>query len=84
MSLNIKNPRVHDLAREAAARSGQSQTRAIEKALEAYLADLDAADVAKRDRLDALLADIHARVRATEPLAVSVEDLYDPETGLFV
>ncbi|MGL5824551.1 MAG: type II toxin-antitoxin system VapB family antitoxin [Nocardioides sp.] len=82
MSLNIKNERVHQLAREAAARTNQSQTGAIAKALELYLATLDAEALAKRARIDALLADIHVRMRATEHSALSIEDLYDPETGL--
>ncbi|MGH3425128.1 MAG: type II toxin-antitoxin system VapB family antitoxin, partial [Nocardioidaceae bacterium] len=33
MSLNIKNERVHDLAREAAQRTGRTQTSVIEEAL---------------------------------------------------
>ena len=41
MSLNIKNERVHELAREAARRTGKSQTRVIEEALEKLLADLE-------------------------------------------
>lgn len=82
MSLNIKNQRVHDLAREAARRSGETQTSVIEKALEQYLADLDVVQTQKQVRLDEILADIHSRVRATEHLHVTIEDLYDPETGL--
>ncbi len=42
MSLNIKNERVHELVREAARRTGRSQTSVVEAALEAYLRDLDA------------------------------------------
>ncbi|MDO5697106.1 MAG: type II toxin-antitoxin system VapB family antitoxin [Dermatophilus congolensis] len=41
MALNIKNERVHALAREAAQRTGQTQTSALEAALEMYLAHLD-------------------------------------------
>ena len=33
MSLNIKNERVHELAREAARRTGMNQTSVIEAAL---------------------------------------------------
>lgn len=67
MSLNIKNPRVHELAREAARRSGQSQTAAIESALEAYLRALVDEDDLKRDQrsrraadMDEALAAVHA------------------------
>ena len=38
MSLNIKNERVHDLARRLAAMSGKSMTAVIEEALEEKLA----------------------------------------------
>lgn len=41
MALNIKNERVHELAREAARRSGTTQTSALETALERYVATLD-------------------------------------------
>ncbi len=44
MGLNIKNEHVHALAREAARRTGRSQTSAIEAALTRLLADLDAVD----------------------------------------
>ena len=40
MSLNIKNPRVHQLAREAAQRTGLTQTGAIELALERLLTEV--------------------------------------------
>ena len=33
MSLNIKDERIHDLVREAASRTGLSQTRVVEKAI---------------------------------------------------
>ncbi|MFZ1288295.1 MAG: type II toxin-antitoxin system VapB family antitoxin [Candidatus Phosphoribacter sp.] len=39
MALNIKNERVCRLAKEAARVSGLSQTSALEKALEAFLAE---------------------------------------------
>ena len=50
MSLNIKNERVHDLAREAAQRTGQSQTRVIEVALLEYLAHFKVDLVDRRAR----------------------------------
>lgn len=45
MALNIKNERVHELARVAARRTGATQVSALEAALEQYLAGLDAAGV---------------------------------------
>ncbi len=41
MGLNIKNERVHALAREAANRTGQSQTSVVAEALTRLLEDLD-------------------------------------------
>lgn len=86
MGLNIKNERVHDLAREAARVTGKTQTGAIEEALErlltAYGADPGEAD--RRRRLDV----IHRIAVAWEPApdggdhVVEVEDLYDATTGL--
>ena len=87
MGLNIKNERVCRLAREAAARTGQTQTGAIESALENYLAGLLArADADERQRADAFNA-LLARMRADWPRDGRtghelLEDLYDPSTGL--
>lgn len=50
MALNIKNQRVHDLAREAAALTGTSQTSAIEQALERLIAE-HRAEQAKNDKM---------------------------------
>lgn len=81
MSLNIKNERVHALAREAAAKTGKSQTSVIEEALRRYLDQLER-ERRDRDReLDTLLEEIHRIVR-TLPPGMTTDDLYDPETGL--
>lgn len=55
MAMNIKNERVHDLAREAARRTGATQTSALEAALEHYLAHLreQGGQPAAQVRLDA-------------------------------
>lgn len=88
MSLNIKNERVHELARRAAAATGKSQTGAIEAALTRYLEALgehpaDAQRQAKADVLRGLLAEIDAELAHTQPGAIGrVEDLYDEQTGL--
>lgn len=85
MSLNIKNPHVHELARRAAQRTGRSQTSAVEQALEELLARLDreeddgAEERAKTERINRILDDMHARL-AGEPL-MDINDLYD-ENGL--
>lgn len=88
MSLNIKNQRVHELARRAAAATGKSQTGAIEEALTRLLEDLGEhpADSQRQHRLDvvhALLANIDLELARAEPGEVAdVEALYDEQTGL--
>ncbi|MFT3797516.1 type II toxin-antitoxin system VapB family antitoxin [Microbacterium sp.] len=87
MALNIKNDRVHMLAREAAQLAGTSQASAIEQALEQYLRshgrDPAAAD---RQRRLARMREIGERYRREEAVPtrgiVRVEDLYDETTGL--
>lgn len=75
MSLNIKNERVHELAREAARRTGMNQTSVIETALERLLADLDD----EAGTIDQLIAGLQRDISAQGPL--STDDLYD-EDGL--
>ncbi|WP_353951043.1 type II toxin-antitoxin system VapB family antitoxin [Knoellia sp. S7-12] len=85
MALNIKNERVVTLARDVAARTGTTQTGAIESALERYLADLirEAESDTKRRRLDQLLAEIDAERVVGGPTAQEImDDLYDDVTGL--
>ncbi|WP_147918982.1 type II toxin-antitoxin system VapB family antitoxin [Ruania zhangjianzhongii] len=79
MSLNIKNERVHALAREAARRTGRTQTSAIEAALERYLDELPRDDGAasRGQRLDQLLADVQTRLRSAGEPALDTEELYD-------
>jgi antitoxin VapB len=80
VSLNIKNERVHELAREAAARTGKSQTAVIEEALVRYLDDL--AREQRRTRADEILAELRKEIRDQGGLGMSPDDLYDPVTGL--
>ncbi len=54
MSLNIKNRRVHDLARQLAARRGTTLTSAVEMALEEALAREGRPVGRVRDRLVAI------------------------------
>jgi antitoxin VapB len=83
MSINIKNPRVHELARRAAALTGESQTSVIERALLRLLDELDAETQAesKRARVDRILADIDRRLTDVDREALSTDDLYD-DAGL--
>jgi antitoxin VapB len=83
VSINIKNPRVHELARRAAALTGESQTSVIERALLRLLDELDADTHAesKRAHVDRILADIHRRVSESDLNAMTIDDLYD-ESGL--
>ena len=84
MSLNIKNEHVHELAREAARRTGKSQTSVIEEALERLLADLERERrrVGLKEDLLAIAADFHARTVAAGDGPLSSDWLYDDETGL--
>jgi len=83
MGLNIKNEHVHDLAREAARRTGRSQTGAIELALESLLAQFPEARQPrdKRARMDAVTAEIRALLTDEDrsALATSFDDLYDKD-----
>ncbi len=85
MSLNIKNERVHALAREAARRTGKSQTSVIEEALERLLADLDyspAAVEARTAALHAIVEDFQSRMTPADRDRLTTDWLYDDETGL--
>ena len=84
MSLNIKNERVHELAREAARRTGKSQTGVIEQALERLLADLEheRRSIGLKEDIMAIAADFQARMVAAGDGPLSSDWLYDDETGL--
>lgn len=86
VSLNIKNERVHELARRAAASTGLSQTAVIERALVQLLESRgEPVDDSSR-RLAAaraVLADVDPDARrARSGHVTGVEDLYDERTGL--
>jgi antitoxin VapB len=87
MGLNIKNERVHALAREAARLTGKTQTGAIEEALERLLRDVGADPEQSRiDRKVDLVQGIAVAYAADPGVAdraiTRVEDLYDESTGL--
>jgi antitoxin VapB len=85
MSLNIKNERVHALAREAARLTGKSQTSAIEEALEALVARFSEAEreKARLAKLELLFAEIQATVTDQDRAAMQrvMDEMYD-ENGL--
>ena len=85
MGLNIKNERVHALAREAAREAGTTQTGAIEQALERYLEELRAEDSRERMRagVEEILSEIHASLsdEDRELLRREAVEMYD-EYGL--
>lgn len=87
MSLNIKNERVHALAREAARITGKSQTSVIEEALllllNMYGADAEKARIARTvDTVMRLAAEYRAESDRVGGVPMTIEDLYDEETGL--
>lgn len=90
MALNIKNEHVHDLAREAARRTGLTQTSALERALEEFLARLPDKDTEaererreRRARADEILAEMHALITDEDRAEMRrfMDDMYD-EHGL--
>ena len=75
--MNIKDEHIHDLVRRAAARTGLSQTRVVERAVVELLASLEA----EASGLDQLLDRVHAELTASGG-ALDFDALYDPEMGL--
>jgi antitoxin VapB len=56
MGMNIKDPQVHAMAKELAARRGTSVTEAVRQALKLELERSQTADAARQEELQALLA----------------------------
>ena len=86
MGLNIKNQRVHDLARRAAEVTGKTQTGAIEEALERLLreheVDLEEEKWQRKlDRIRVIVDRYQAEPVDPDREIRTVEDLYD-ESGL--
>lgn len=79
MSLNIKNERVHDLAREAAQRTGRTQTSVIEEALAQLLEGLqrDEGPEARRAEVRRILDDVDRRLTDDDRVRMSTDHLYD-------
>lgn len=87
MSLNIKNERVHALAREAARVTGKSQTSVIEEALELLLAEYGVDREKQRIRrtiesVQHIVAEYHSDTTQVNGEILRIEDLYDETTGL--
>jgi antitoxin VapB len=86
VGLNIKNQRVHELAREAARLRGTTQTGAIEEALEMLLRAHGADPASRRAqaKIDTAhhIIEAYAHLPANEPAIRRVEDLYDDSSGL--
>jgi len=83
-TLNIKNPRVYELAHELAEATGESMTSVVEDAL---LQMLERVRAAERSDRAARSAEIEAIVARTSPLLADLPedptaDLYDDVTGL--
>ncbi len=79
MSLNIKSERVHALAREAAQRTGQSQTSVVAEALTRLLEDLDRQskpDDRERIALD-IAVDFERRLKELGGRELSSDWMYD-------
>lgn len=79
-TLNIKNPRVYQLAKTLSERTGKSMTSVIEGALEKRLEELDRSRDGIAEALHALALEAapHLTHLPPDPFA----DLYDEETGL--
>jgi len=79
MSLNIKSERVHGLAREAARRTGHSQTKVVEEALELLLRQLEIASGSQRALALELLDDFDRRMTPADRRHLTTDDLYDKD-----
>ena len=83
-SLNIKNPEVHELARELADLTGESMSAAVTEAVRERLGRLrrEQGHGGRMKRLMALIDDCAIRLNAPGEKMMEVADLYDEETGL--
>jgi antitoxin VapB len=80
MGMNIKSPRVHELARRAAERFGMSQTGVVEEALLRMLQDAPPVSVQRRvDLISTALLEIDASLSDDDRVAVreAAGALYD-------
>lgn len=91
MSLNIKNERTHALVRELAELTGQSQTSAVEAAVERYLQEIRARSAecdedrrreARRERIDRALQDLWAHTPPDPDFRREADEALYDEAGL--
>ena len=80
MSLNIKTEEAHKLAKRLAKKTGESMTTAVTKALQERLARVEREGMAE-DLLKIAKRSAEA-FRKGRGKAMTIEDLYDEETGL--
>lgn len=87
MSLNIKNEKVHDLVRQLAELTGQSQTSAVEDAVRRRLKEMTGEREAEIARRRAAIDEAVERFQAAAgdftwaDYEVAIEEIYD-ERGL--
>lgn len=85
MSLNIKNPEAHELAKELAALTGESMTEAVLVALRERLEQVRTGGELARTR-SLMIRDLGRQIAARLPREARERDwdaeLYDAETGL--
>lgn len=83
MSLNIKNERTVELVRELARRTGLSQTSAVEEAVRAKLAEVNAGAGrdARRANVNKLLVDLDTSMTARQISQIRAQEkqLYDDQ-----
>lgn len=83
MGLNIKNERTVELVRELARRTGLSQTSAVEEAVRAKLAEVDAGTGrdARHANVNKLLGDLDKSMTARQKSQIRAEEkqLYDDQ-----
>ena len=81
--MNIKNVEAEQLAREVAARTGETLTEAIRVALRERLERMERIDgrEARRERLHAMSREIASQLGPYRS-GMTTDDLYDEETGL--
>jgi antitoxin VapB len=77
MSLNIKNETTHELVRQLAALTGQSQTSAVEDAVRRRLAELQQTKEAEVERKRAAIEAVVARARLLPTTGKTTEEIMD-------
>jgi len=82
MAMNIKNQEAYDLARQLAREEGKSITQVVLEALRDRRQKIG--QTARKREFEAALRELQGVLRNTpaEGPIRTVEDLYDPETGL--